>query len=1086
MTSGYLRYPHVHGDEIVFVAANDIWLAPLAGGRAQRLTNSSARVGAPFFSPDGTSIAWTSSVDGAPDAYVLDRETGDVARLTWWSTPQTKVAGWIDDDHVLVASGFESGFTTLNLYSVDADCNAVRLPYGPAMGLAQGPNGAVATVTPNGRDSAMWKRYRGGMAGRLWLDPTGNGDWLIVEPDQPAGKYAPGWFGDRLIFSSDLGAGAREITDPSFQAQLYSVAADGTDLQQHTHHTFEQGYVRDPRTDGTTIVYHARGRLYAMDGLDATPREIEIDLGIGAPAGFMVEPTDQLTQFRTDHGGDGSLFEWRGAAFYLTHRAGPARAVSALPGVRVREPRILGKTGLAIMATDAEGEDALEIVSLTTGDDPKRIARGKLGRVLDIEPNPAGDAVAVISHDGTVNLVTLDGKITRLGRSPEGEATGLAWSPDGRYIVWRAAIGAEGEIGRLMCVDVTTKPARGGYKAEQLTSGVFDDRSPAFTRDGKYLVFLSSRTFDPHYDEHSFDLSFLASMRPWLVPLRADEPAPFGASADGWPISDVQDASGAEAAGAPSDDKPEPKKVECQIDVEGFEDRLVAFPVPSGEYRNLQTAKDGVLWIHEAGSKGVLGTARAGVVGEPATDALERFGLTSRRLEVLTPKVTDYAVSGDGERIVVRAKDDVVVLPSDRKVGDDDDPSRISVDLTRLRREITPRDEWRQMFDENGRIMAQHFWREDMDGVDWAGVLAMYRPIVERMHCRDDLVDMLWETVGELNTSHAYVSPPDMAINPALTSGRLGINVSHNAAGEAVIDRIVPGESSDPRAWSPLRAAGVAAKDGDIIEAVDGQGVANVPHIGALLRGSVGKPVELTLRRGKGKPRRVAVVPMANEEALRYHDWVESRRAYVEKATNGRLGYVHVPDMMGIGWAQLHRQIARATQCEGIVLDVRYNRGGHTSQLVIERLSRTVQGWDYSRHFDSPMSYPAHAVRGPVVLIANQWSGSDGDIVNAVAQVRGLGPVVGERTWGGVIGIDSRFSLVDGTGVTQPRYSSWFALQEWGIENHGVDPDVEVILTPADWESDDDIQLDTAIAIALKTLDEKPASVAPEFLPPRF
>lgn len=1080
MTSGYLRYVDVSDSEIVFTAANDLWLAPLAGGKAQRLTASGAQVICPVFSPSGRSIAWVSWVDGAPDVYVLDRDSGEVARLTYWSQPGTRTVGWLDDERVIVSSAFSGPFPQApRLFSLDSRGDVTPLKLGQARSVSYGPNGAIALVTANGRDSSMWKRYRGGTASKIWLDARGTGEWVTILPGELAGKYAAGWFGDRLFFSSDLGAGQRVITDPTAQAQLYSVNAQGEDLQQHTFHDRTLGYVRDPRTDGKTIVYHARGRLYAMSGLDAEPKEIEIDLGIPAPAPLRLSPEENLGTVIVDQLGNGSLVDWRGAAYYLTHRAGPARAVSALPGVRVREPGILGKTGKAIVVTDAEGEDALEIVSLTTADDPERIAHGKLGRVLHLAANPAGDTVATVSHDGVVRIVRLSGEIIAAGVSKEGEATDLVWSPDGRYLVWRSAVGNEGDRGQLVCVDTSTKPGKDGYQAVALTKGTYDDRSPAFTADGKYLAFLSARNFDPSYDEHFFALSFGSSYRPWLVPLKADEPAPFGVAADGWALGKDEDES---ESGKKGKDKKKPLSVE--IDVDGFEDRLVAFPVPAGEYRELTAAKGGLLWIHEGGDRGVLGSTYVNAKGK-AEDALERFDLETRRLEVLVPKVADYSVSGNGERIVVRHDNELTVLPADKKISDDDDPDRVQVDLSRLRREINPRDEWRQMFDENGRLMQQHFWRADLDGVDWAGVLADYRPVVERLHTRDDLVDLLWEVVAELNTSHCYVIPPAPPIDTKLSTGKLGADLTRNSRG-IVIERILPSDSTDPRAWSPLAAAGVGAKPGDVIVAIDGQPVAGVQQVGALLQGAVGKPVEITLGKGKKKPRRVAVVPIASETPLRYQDWVASRKAYVAKASGGRLGYVHVPDMQANGWAQIHRMIDEATRSEGVILDVRYNNGGHTSQMVIERFSRQVISWDYGRYYFSPMTYPACAVRGPVVLVTNQWAGSDGDIVNAVAQARGLGPVVGERTWGGVIGIDGRFNLVDGTEVTQPRYATWIEKHGWDVENYGVDPDVEVIVDPAAWENEADIQLDTAVAIALRTLEEKPAAIAPTLPEMRF
>jgi tricorn protease len=352
----------------------------------------------------------------------------------------------------------------------------------------------------------------------------------------------------------------------------------------------------------------------------------------------------------------------------------------------------------------------------------------------------------------------------------------------------------------------------------------------------------------------------------------------------------------------------------------------------------------------------------------------------------------------------------------------------------------------------------------------------------------DDLVDLLWETVGELNTSHAYVNPPAPRGDQSRRLGLLGADLSP-ADGGWRIDRILPGESSDPQARSPLRAAGVGAQAGDLVVAVGGRPVDPAVGPAASLIGTAGQPVELTLRPagtdGDGGDRRVVVVPVESEEGLRYQDWVLGRSAYVREHSGGRLGYVHVPDMMSLGWAQLHRDLHVAAEAEGLVVDVRYNRGGHISQLVLEQLARRVVGWSVARHAAVAGPYPENGLRGPVVFVANEFSGSDGDIVNAGAQAMGLGPVVGVRTWGGVIGIDGRFELVDGTKITQPRYATWLQGYGWGVENHGVDPDTEVVHSPDVYDSPADPQLDRAIAEALQRLAATPAIQPPPMPEPR-
>jgi len=1035
----YCRYPDIHGGDVVFVADNDIWRVDAAGGPAQRLTSNRRKVVNPRFSPTGARIAWTAFNGDEPDAYVL--EDGRVRRLTWLGSTGV-VAGWWDDEHVLIASGHESVFPGLRrLYTVGLDGAVEKLPYGPAMGAARGES-ALALNTPNNRDSAFWKRYRGGTASALWCD-AGRG-WVELLPDEAAGKYSPGWCDGRLIFSSDMGG----------QAQLYSVLPDGSDLRQHTHHDLPDGYVRDPRTDGARVVYHARGCLFAMDSLASQPRELAVDLGVTAPDPEELE-AGKLGGLAVSRKGDASLVEWHGGAYVLTHRAGPARALVVDDACRARLPVVLGATGTGAVITDAEGPDALEVIALDGTGEHRRLASGQLGRVLELAASRDGQKIGLAGHDGRVIVVDVaTGQVSVVGQSSQGEATGLVWSPDARYLVWRREVGAGGARGQLMCTDT----AEGATVA--LTSGAFDDFDPVFTHDGRYLAWLTRRNYDPVGNAHGFGVRFSAPTRVLVSPLRADVGLPFGVHADGW--------NGEAAKGG----KPKAKKQDqpTVIDAEGLEARAVALPVPAGDYQDLAAVKDGLAWLSEA-ETGELGATWTGA-GDPPSDALQRYSFASRKSECLADKVDQFAVSGDGTHIVVIHKDDMTVIPADRRLDADDD-ARVSVDLTRLRRRVDRRAQWRQMFAENGRLMADHFWRTDMNGVDWPGVLDMYRPLIDTAMTADDVYDILYECVAELGTSHAYVIPEGAE---ATGTGYLGADVARVADGFE-IKRVLPGDSSDPRAWSPLRAAGVDARAGDVIVAVDGRPAASAPALGALLEGAAGKPVELTLR--GDTTRRVAVTPLKSEAALRYHDWVAARAAHVAEASGGRLGYVHVPDMEAMGWAQLERRFDEARTHEGVVADMRYNRGGYLSEQVIDRLVQKVVGWEVGRHYADASSYPVQGMRGPVVVLANQWSGSDGDIVAAVSQLHGL-TVVGMRTWGGVIGIDGRYDLVDGTTVTQPRYAMWYERFGWGIENHGVDPDVEVRLSPGDWDHEDDAQLDVAIGIALRRLEEHPAARPPE------
>ena len=443
-----------------------------------------------------------------------------------------------------------------------------------------------------------------------------------------------------------------------------------------------------------------------------------------------------------------------------------------------------------------------------------------------------------------------------------------------------------------------------------------------------------------------------------------------------------------------------------------------------------------------------------------------------------------FDVSGDGTRLVVKDRDELRIVPSAHK-EDHDSAESVTVDLSRARFQADPVALWRHAFAEAGRLMRRDFWNPGMSGVDWDAVLDGYRPLLDRVRGDSDFTDLMWEVVAELGTSHAYVGRAGQDFRgpgpgPAAV-GLLGADFSRDPAGRWLVDRVLPGETSDPRARSPLEAPGVVVRAGDELVAVDGRPVDPVLGPAPLLAGTIGKPVELAVRPRGADPevrRRVVVVPLRDERRLRYQDWVAGRRRVVRELGEGRLGYLHIPNMIGEGWADFHRDLRTEMRFDALVMDVRGNGGGHISELVVEKLARRVIGWDQGRWI-RPTSYPQDGRRGPVVTVADEFAGSDGDIVTAAIKLLGLGPVVGTRTWGGVVGIDGvpGHELVDGTHMTVPRYAFSFDEYGWGVENYGVDPDVEVLITPDDWAAGHDPQLETAVRLALEALEKQPPKV---------
>ncbi|MGW3910127.1 S41 family peptidase [Streptomyces sp. NPDC005070] len=1063
--SAYIRFPHLHGELVVFTAEDDIWAAPVdGGGRAWRVSADNVPVSHPRISPDGTTVAWTSTRDGAPEVHAASLDGGPAKRLTYWGSAKTQVRGWTPDGQVLALS--TQGQASLRrtwARSVPLDGGpAATLPYGPVGDVAHGENGVVLLSAPMGREAAWWKRYRGGTAGKLWIDRDGDGAFVRLHEDIDGNIEYPFWAGERIAFLSDHeGVGA-----------LYSSLADGSGLSRHT--PLDSFYARHAATDGTRVVYASGGELWLLDGLDgAEPRRLDLRLG-GQRVDQQPHPVSASRWFSAaapDHTGRGSAVSVRGAVHWVTHRSGPARALAAEPGVRARLPRAFRAEGEehVVWVTDAEGDDALEFAPATgvaPGATPRRLAAGALGRVLGLAMAPDGSRAAVASHDGRVLLVEREsGEVREVDRGEDGEVSGLVFSPDSAWLAWSHP--GPRPLRQLKLANTTD------LSVTEATPLRFRDYAPAFTLDGKHLAFLSARAFDPVYDEHVFDLAFVGGSRPYLITLAATTPSPFGPQRHGRPFEAPDKDETPDSEGAPS----------TRIDLDGLADRIVPFPVEAARYSMLRAAKDGLLWLRHP-VRGVLGASRAAPDDPDPKSELERYDLAQQRIEHLAADADHFTVTGDGKRVLLWTDGKLKVVPSDRRASNDDESdTNITVDLSRVRQTVDPAAEWRQMYDETGRLMRDNFWRPDLGGVDWDGVLDRYRPVLERVATHDDLVDLLWEVQGELGTSHAYVTPRGGWSGGDRAQGLLGADISRHEDGSWRIDRILPSETSDPEARAPLAAPGVAVRAGDAIVAVGGRPVDPVAGPAPLLVGTAGKPVELTVSpSGGGDPRHAVVVPLADEEPLRYHAWVADRRAYVHERSGGRLGYLHVPDMVGAGWAQLHRDLRVEVAREGLVVDVRENRGGHTSQLVVEKLARRIVGWDLPRGL-RPYSYPEDAPRGPVVAVANEFSGSDGDIVNAAIKALGIGPVVGTRTWGGVIGIDSRYRLVDGTSVTQPKYAFWMEGYEWNVENHGVDPDVEVVQAPQDHAAGRDTQLDEAVRLALAALEETPAKTAPT-LPP--
>ncbi|MEU7718480.1 S41 family peptidase [Streptomyces tibetensis] len=1063
----YLRLPHLHDDLLCFVAEDDLWLAPLdSPGRAWRLTVDRTKAGHPRFSPDGRHLAYTSWRSLVPEVHVVPVDGGPARQVSHWGSADTRVCGWTPDGEILAVASHGEPFSYFTwAYKVTPGGDPGRkLPWGPVSDIqvadVDGERKSLLLTGTPPHEPASWKRYRGGATGRLWL----HGERLL---EGIGGHlHSPMFVGGRIAF----------LSDHEGVANLYSCAYDGSGLRRHTDH--DAFYARHAASDGTRVVYQCGGDLWLVDDLspDSGPRRLDVRLS-GPRTGrrpYQVAASRHLDGLSVDETGRASAVVVRGSLYWLTHRDGPARTLTDTPGVRVRLPEMLGGSGRVAYVTDAEGEDAIEIATLprASGDRaPRRLAPGRLGRVHELVSDPQGERLAVASHDGRLLLVDVTedtgGEVTELIRSVNGPVRDLAFSPDGTWLTW-----SHPGIGR------TLRQIKMARLADRLvvdvTGGRFEDENPVFTSDGRYLAFLSWRGFDPVYDVHTGDLSFPLGCRPYLVPLSSATPSPFAVNPEGRPAAGGLDPV--------EDDGDGDHGAAVTVEAEGLESRVTPFPVAASKYSALRpVAGGGLVWLRWPIS-GALGETFANPDDTSGRPTLEHFGITKARKSELAQHLDWFAVSGDGSRLVIVDEGELRAVPANEQ-GDSD--STVWIDARRILHTVDPAAEWRQAYEEAGRLIRAYFWEPGMCGIDWDGVLDQYRPLVERVASPDEFADLLREVLGELGTSHAYVTAARRNEGPPhyqRRQGLLGANFVRRDGGWTV-KRILLGDSSDSKARSPL--AGTGIREGAVLTHVDGRPVDPDTGPYPLLAGAGGTTVELTFTpaedaTGGAAPRRVAVVPLIDERPLRYQDWVAKRRAVVRELSGGRCGYLHIPDMGGSGWAQFNRDLRMEVSRPALIVDVRGNAGGHISELVIETLSRTILGWDLTRDAQ-PVSYASNAPRGPVVALADEATSSDGDMITAAFKLLKLGPVVGQRTWGGVVGMTGRHELGDGTVITVPMNAAWFDAYGWSVENKGVAPDIDVLRTPLDWAEGRHAQLTDAVELALGLLATDPPATPPTY-----
>jgi tricorn protease len=1052
--AAYLRYPSIRGDNIVFVTDDDVWQVSSSGGIARRLTAGLSEPSTPCESPDGKYIAFVSRDEQHAEVYLMPSGGGLARRMTWLG-PDTMVRGWTPDGHILFVTTYgQPFFRNYRAFTLDPAGGVPKLiPYGQINHLALHRRGAKI-IGRNTADPARWKRYKGGTAGHLWIDADGKGQFRRMD-ELPGNITSPMWLGDRVFFLSDFEG----------VSNLYSCRPDGSDRRRHTDH--DAFYARHAQTDGARIVYQCGADIWLFDPKTdcAAPLDVQVLSHRTQAVRRFVKAEDHLGAFRMHPAGHSLAVDVRGKMFSFALWEGAVRQWGERDGVRYRLGQWLADGQAFVAVSDASGEERIQVFE---GDVPRELD-WDIGRVVALQAAPSGRRLAISNHRNEAFIGDLDkGTLQPVDRSECGRTEDLAWSPDGAWLAYTFA----------------TSPRHTAIKLFEVATGQhvlatqpeFRDYSPSFDPDGRYLYFLSLRTFDPVYDSVQFELSFPRAARPYLIALQSRGAPPFEPAPKGLAKPDEKSEAPKNLAGP------------VQVDVAGIENRVAPFPVPENLFGKIAgAAGNKVVWsiLPIVGAHG-----RGGRKDEKGK--LEVYDFDTGRTETLAEHVDGFELAADGMTVVYRDDKRLRAIAvktngeADRKVVEkkpDGKPSRESgwLDLDRVRVSVDPRKEWRQMLREVWRLQRDQFWVPDMSGNDWTAIYAQYEPLLDRVSTRGELSDLIWELQGELGTSHAYEMGGDHRKPPSVALGYLGADLRPTADNDFEIAHIVAGDPWDSGADSPLNAVGVEAKVGERIVAVNGQRVSPAQPPESLLVHQATAKVELTLADAKGTERKVLITTLADEVPARYREWVERNRTLVHERSNGRVGYFHLPDMMAAGFAEFHRYFGTECERDALIVDVRYNRGGHVSELLLEKVARRRIGYAMAR-WSTPTSYPEAAVAGPVVALTNEHSGSDGDIFSHGFKLMKIGPLVGTRTWGGVIGIWPRHILVDGTQTSQPEYSFWFKDVGWRIENYGTDPDIVVDNAPHDAALARDRQLETAVETALDLIARNGVSRA-EFGP---
>jgi len=1087
-----LRFPDVYKDKVAFSYGGDLWLASSSGGEARRITSSPGRELFPKFSPDGKWLAFTGQYDGNFNVYVMPSDGGQPKQLTFYQGQAqplsdrmgilNQVMGWTPDGKsiIFLSRRDASNGWTKRPYTVSVNGGLPQPMFMDEGGLlSYSPDGGKIAYNRIFRNFRQWKRYTGGLAQDITVyDVKSN----AVEQVVPHTEYTdtfPMWHGNTIFFTSDRG--------PEHHLNIYSYDLASKHVEQLTK--FDEFDVMWPSLGPDSIVFENGGYLYTFDLQTKQPKKLTIYVNGERDQAMKrwVDASRHITDFDIAPDGKRAVFAARGEVFTVPAKEGSIRNLTHSPGVREQKVAWSPDGKRIAYVSDRTGEDEIYIAPQDGMGAEEQITSGHKGFLF--APAWSPDSSKIAWADQTLRLWYVDLKAKQpveVDRAKFGEIQNYNWSPDSQWLTY-------------------DKPEETGFsivylyrladkKITAVTSSLNNSNAPVFDRDKRYLYFLSDRDYNEVLGNFDFEFANPKTTRVYMITLTKDEPSPFPALSDEVKVKPEEPAASATGP----DQKPEGKKNKSpknppsngkeqksdektaetetkeppkvfKIDLDGIQDRIVALAVPPAVIRSYDASKDAIYYstVPVAGLSGPL-------PGE--NPAIHAFDLKEHKDKVLIEGADRFALSFDGSKLLYRADGgatgiiDAKPPDSPHKMGDG------AISLSGMRALVDPPEEWKEIFNEVWRQERDYFFEAEMNGVDWQKIHDKYAQLLPAVADRYSLTYIMGEMIGELSNSHTYVGGGEFPELQPVNVGLLGADYEVDAAtGMYRFKRIFAGENWDAHVRSPLTEPGVTVKEGDYLVAINGRALRAPQTPDELLVNTANDVVTLSVN---SKPaaegaRKVVVKPIGDEFSLREYNMIEGNRKKVDAESGGKIGYVYLPNMGEEGLNEFVRQYFPQVRKEGIIFDVRYNGGGFVDQLIFERLRRIVTAMGTSRNFGNN-TVPGNTFYGYMACITNHYAASDGDFFSYFFKQYKLGPLIGERTWGGVRGIRGEMPLMDGGYVTRPEFSIYGMDSKWLIENRGVQPDVVVDNPPDLVVKGQDPQLEKAVNMLMEEIKALP------------